>query len=155
MTLIDDVVWIEMLLDKDTVEAMETGKVNWYQGRDREDYRCEGLDPKTFPKKEVPMKYWSSDHRIAWEWYFRAGRTGNTEGLPTKLVVAKMPAVRFLAHCLEGDIVIYSDRKTCALKKAVNAENYPDLEFDVKLVENAPGNETQGIVENGPGHLSS
>ena len=145
MTLVDNdlVVRMEMYLDEQTAEAVATGKVGWYHGRDAPNYLCDGLDPATFPKKEVPMKFWRSDHSIAWEWYIRAKKNGNVNGPPKKHLVVSMPTVRFLEHCLKGNIVIYSERFTCAFKKPVNAKYYPDLNYvltdDVEI----------------PGHLAS
>ena len=70
MALVEDEVRFEMLLDTDTMKAVHTGKVPGYDPQDVKGYRCDGLDPKTFPsrpgmKAEVPMKVWSSDHNIA------------------------------------------------------------------------------------------
>ena len=131
MTLMGNVVWFEMYLDEQTVQAMDTGKVPWYKGQDAQDYRCEGLDPAIFADTGVPMKFWSEDHKIALHWYFRALNREMVSFPPKKIYVASMPAVRFLEHCLKGDIVIYFERRTCAFKKPVIPVNYPELKFEL------------------------
>ena len=56
-----------------------------------------------------------------------------------------MPALRFLEHCLRGDIVIHSEMSTCGLKKPLNKINYPDVVVDV--VEFAE-NDAQRMLDN-------
>ena len=74
MALVGNDVKFEMFLDRETLQAICTGRVPWYDPEDVHGYRCDGLDPEIFPGKEVPMKFWSPDHRIALEWYARAKR---------------------------------------------------------------------------------
>ena len=72
MALIDNVVQFEIFLERETQQAIRTGKVTWYDPEDVDGYRCDGLDPGIFPCGEVPMKFWSPAHRIALEWFARA-----------------------------------------------------------------------------------
>ena len=137
MALIGNVVKFEIFLDRETLQAICTGRVPWYDPEDVHGYRCDGLDPEIFPGKEVPMKFWSPDHRIALEWYARAKRVGTTSLPPTILLMASMSAPSFLEHCLRGDIVIHSERSTCGLKKPLKNTNYPDVELDlIEFTEN-------------------
>ena len=134
MTLVGDQVRGEIFLDKDTVEAIRSGRVSWYDPEGTTSYRCDGLDPKTFPsergvKPEVPMKYWSANHQVALKWFARANRTGRAK-LPTCLLMASLPHRSFLQHVLDGDIVLHSERHTCGLTKPVSQENYPGLVVD-------------------------
>ena len=97
MTLAENEVRFEIFLEAETMEAMKTGKVSWYDPQDVEGYRCDGLDPATFHarpgmKPEVPMKFWSSDHRIALECFVRARRSGRISNPPTNLLEASMPS---------------------------------------------------------------
>ena len=127
----------EMFLEKETVEAMLTGKVPWYDDRDdKKGYKCDGLDPKIFPsrrnmKPEVPLKLWSGDHRIALKWFARAKRTGVVSLPPTHLLMASMPVESFLRHIFCGDIVIHSETETCGFTKPVDLANYSGLELDL------------------------
>ena len=127
MALICDDVSFEIFLDRETLYAMCTGRVLWYDPEDVLGYRCDGLDPEIFPGKEVPMKFWSPDHRVALEWYARAKRAGSISLPPTVLVMARMSARSFLEHCLRGDIVIHPERSTCGLKKPLKNRYYPDV----------------------------
>ena len=131
MALIGNDVKFEIFLDRETLHAICTGRVPWYDPEDVHGYRCDGLDPEIFPGKEVPMKFWSPDHRVALEWYARAKRAGSISLPPTVLVMARMSARSFLEHCLRGDIVIHSKRSTCGLKKPLKNINYPDVVVDV------------------------
>lgn len=131
MVLVGNDVKFEIFLDRETLHAIRTGRVPWYDPEDVHGYRCDGLDPEIFPGKEVPMKFWSPDHRIALEWYARAQRAGMTSLPPTILLMASMPARSFLEHCLRGDIVIHSKRCSCGLKKPLKDKNYPDVVVDV------------------------
>ena len=85
MALVGNDVKFEMFLDRETLQAICTGRVPWYDPEDVHGYRCDGLDPEIFPGKEVPMKFWSPDHRIALEWYARAKRAGTTSLKPGSL----------------------------------------------------------------------
>ena len=131
MALIDNVVHFEIFLERETMQAIRTGRVTWYDPEDAHGYRCDGLDPGIFPCGEVPMKFWSPDHRIALEWFARAKRAGNISLPPTTLLMASMSALSFLEHCLRGDIKIHSEMRTCGLKKPLNNINYPDVVVDV------------------------
>ena len=111
--------------------AFRTGYVSWYDPDDVERYRCDGLDPGIFPNGEVPMKFWSPDHTVALQWFARAIKAGTISRPPTSLLMAKMPALGFLEHCLRGEIVIHSQMRTCGLKKPVNENNYPGLVMEV------------------------
>ena len=120
------------------MKAVRTGKVSWYDPKDVTGYRCDGLDPKTFPnrggaKAEVPFKYWSENHHVALEWFARAARAGRTAGLPSSLLTASLSIHAFLEHILRGDIVIHSETKTCGFTKPFNQNNYPGL--DVELTD--------------------
>ena len=135
--MIDNVVHFEMFFERETKVAVSTGEVSWYGGKDKEHYRCDGLDPKIFPsrtnmKPEVPMKPWSPDHWIALKWFTRATKAGSVSFPPTYLLVARMPALSFLQYCLCGDIVIHSERDTYGFRKPVNAFNYPDIEMEMR-----------------------
>ena len=130
MALIDNMVYFEIFLDKETLGAVRTGWVPWYDPDRVGTYRCDGLDPGIFPGNEVPMKFWSRDHRIALEWYARAIRAGTISVPPIILLTVSMSASSFLEHCLRGDIVIHSSRCTCGLKKPLNHKNYPGAVVD-------------------------
>ena len=69
---------------------------------------------------------------------------------PTFLLTASMPALRFLEHCLRGDIVIHSEVSTCGLKKPLNKIHYPDLVVD--LVEFAD-NDAQLMLDEATKYL--
>ena len=127
MASIDNVVNFEMFLDQETMEAIQTGRVPWYDANDESGYQCDGVDPAIFPGGEVPMKPWSPDHRIALEWFARAHRARRISHPPVYLLMASMPALTFLEHILRGDIVIHSEMSTYGLKKAMNKTHYPDL----------------------------
>ena len=96
------------------------------------------------------MKFWSPDHRIALEWFARAKKAGTVSLPPTTLLTANMPALRFLEHCLRGDIVIHSEMSTCGLKKPLNKINYPGLVVDV--IEFAE-NDAQRMLDNATEYL--
>ena len=130
MALIEDFVHFELFLERETMQAITTGHVSWYDADDAEGCSCDGLDPRIFPCGEVPMKFASPDHRIALDFFVRAKIAGYITLPPTFLIIARMPALRFLEHCIRGDIVIYSQMSTCGLKKPVNAINYPGLEME-------------------------
>ena len=150
MALICDDVSFEIFLDRETLYAMCTGRVLWYDPEDVLGYRCDGLDPEIFPGKEVPMKFWSPDHRIALEWFARAKRAGNISLPPTTILMASMSALSFLEHCLRGDIEIHFERRTCGLKKPLNNINYPDVVVDV--IEFAE-NDAQRMLDNATAYL--
>ena len=133
MALVGNEVKFEIFLDRETLQAICTGRVPWYDPEDVLGYRCDGLDPAIFPGKEVPMKFWSPDHRIALEWYARAKKAGTTSLPPTILLMARMSVRSFLEHCLRGDIVIHSKRSTCGLKKPLKSVNFPEVV--VELIE--------------------
>ena len=150
MALIDNVVRFEIFLDRETMQAIRTGKVTWYDPEDVHGYRCDGLDPAIFPCGEVPMKFSSPDHRIALEWFARAKRAGKISLPPTTLLMASMPALSFLKHCLRGDIEIHFERRTCGLKMPLNNINYPDVVVDV--IEFAE-NDAQRMLDNATAYL--
>ena len=150
MALIDNFVFFEIFLDKETLEAMLTGRVPWYDPEDRHNYRCDGLDPEIFPGNEVPMKFWSSDHRIALEWFARAVRAGTISFPPIMLLMATMPALSFLEHCNCGDIVIHPARRTCGLTKPLNHTNYPSVVLDaIEIAES----DAQSMLDNATAFL--
>ena len=150
MALIDNVVYFEIFLDKETLGAICTGWVPWYDPDHVNSYRCDGLDPGIFSGKEVPMKFWSPDHRIALEWYARAIRAGILSAPPIILLTVSMSASRFLEHCLRGDIVIYSSRCTCGLTKPLNHKNYPDAVVEVIEIADS---EAQLMLDNATAYL--
>ena len=150
MALIDNVVRFEIFLERETQRAISTGKVSWYDPEDVHGYRCDGLDPGIFPCGEVPMKFASPDHRIALKWFAHAVRAGIVSLPPTFLLMARMPALCFLEHCIRGDIVIHSKMSTCGLKKPVNAKNYPGLVMEfIEFTED----EAQLMLEDATEHL--
>ena len=127
----DNVVRFEMFLEQQTFEAMQSGKVIWWDPNDESDYRCEGLDPETFPGGEVPMKAWSGDKRIALLGFALAHRRGRVTLPPAYLLMACMPALSFLWHIIRGDIVIHSEMNTYGFRKPLNNRHYPDLECEL------------------------
>ena len=150
MALNDNVVHFELFVERETMQAITTGYVSWYDPKDDHSYRCDGLDPGIFPCGEVPMKFWSPDHRIALEWFARARRAGTISLPPTFLLTVSMPALRFLEHCLRGDIVIHSETSTCGFKKPVNPVNYPGLEVDaIEIADDV----AQNMLDNTTKHL--
>ena len=150
MALIDNVVQFEIFLERETQQAIRTGKVPWYDPEDVDGYRCDGLDPGIFPCGEVPMKFWSPDHRIALEWFARAKKAGTISLPPTILLTASMSALRFLEHCLRGDIVIHSARRTCGLTKPLNHHNYPSVVLDAIEI---PESDAQSMLDNATAFL--
>ena len=78
---------VEMLLCEKTNEAfIKRGKVEWYDPEDKEGFRCDAPDPRTFPrragedKSDLPFKYigdTEDDHLIAGEGYRRTQRPLN------------------------------------------------------------------------------
>ena len=139
MALTDNAVRFEIFLEREKVAAIRKGE----------------FDPGLFPsrrntKPEVPMKFWSPDHSIALEWFARAKRAGRVSLPPTHLLMASMPALRFLEHCLRGDIVIHSEMSTCGLKKPLSKINYPGLVVDV--IEFAE-NDAQRMLDNATEYL--
>ena len=150
--MIDNVVHFEIFLERETMQAIRTGRVTWYDPEDVDGYRCDGLDPGIFPCGEVPMKFWSPDHSIALEWFARAKRAGRVSLPPTHLLMASMPALRFLEHCLRGDIVIHYETSTCGFRKPVNEINYPGLEVDmIEIADNV----AQRMLDNATENLGS
>ena len=141
MALTDNAVRFEIFLERETVAAIRMGK----------------FDPGLFPsrpntKPEVPMKFWSPDHSIALEWFARAKKAGRVSLPPTHLLMASMPALRFLEHCLRGDIVIYYETSTCGFRKPVNQINYPGLEVDmIEIADNV----AQRMLDNATEYLGS
>ena len=127
----DNVVRFEMFLEQQTYEAMQSGKVIWWDPNDQSNYRCEGLDPQTFPGGEVPLKAWSGDKRIALLGFALAHRRGLVNLPPAYLLVACMPALSFLWHILRGDIVIHYEMNTYGFRKPLNKRHYPDLEGEL------------------------
>ena len=155
MALTYNDVRFEMFLERETVAAIETGKVPWYDREDVESYRCDGLDPAMFParpksKPEVPMKKWSPDHRIALKWFAKAKRAGHISFPPTHLLTASLPAQNFLDHCLCGDIVIHHETDTYGFRKPVNQINYPDLMVEmIKIADD----QAQRMLDTATEHL--
>ena len=150
MALNDNVVHFELFVERETMQAITTGYVSWYDPKDDHGYRCDGLDPGIFPCGEVPMKFSSPDHRIALKWFAHAVRAGIVSLPPTFLLMARMPALCFLEHCIRGDIVIHSKMSTCALKKPVNEKNYPGLVMEfIEFTED----EAQRMLEYATEHL--
>ena len=150
MALIDNVVRFEIFLDRETLQAIRTGWVPWYDPKDVYGYRCDGLDPEIFPGNEVPMKFWSSDHRIALEWFARAVRAGNISFPPIFLLMATMPAHSFQEHCNCGDIVLHPARSTCGLTKPLNHHNYPSVVLDAIEI---PESDAQSMLDNATKYL--
>ena len=99
---------------------------------------------------EVPMKFWSPDHRIALKWFARAKRAGKLSHPPTHLLMASMPALSFLDHCLRGDIVIHHEQSTCGFTKPVDQNNYPGLVADWTVIAD---DVAQGMLDNATEHL--
>ena len=155
MALTYNDVRFEMFLERETMAAIRTGKVSWYDREDVEGYRCDGLDPGMFPsrvksKPEVPMKTWSADHRIALKWFARTKRAGRISLPPTHLLTASLPAQNFLNHCLCGDIVIHHETDTYGFRKSVDQINYPGLV--VELIE-FPNDDAQRMLDTATEHL--
>ena len=141
----DNVVHFEMFLEQETIEAIQSGKVIWWDPNDQSDYRCEGLDPETFPGGEVPLKAWSGDKRIALHGFALAHRAGRVSLPPAYLFMASMPALSFLGHILRGDIVIHSKMNTYGFRKPLNKRHYPDLEG--KLMKLPDENAEQILIQ--------
>ena len=146
----DNVVRFEMFLEQQTFEAMQSGKVIWWDPNDQSDYRCEGLDPETFPGGEVPLKACSGDHRIALHGFALAHRAGRVSLPPAYLFMASMPALSFLGHILRGDIVIHYKMNTYGFRKPLNKRHYPDLEG--KLIK-LPDEDAEQALIHAKSHL--
>ena len=135
------VVEAEMYLGQDQFDAyFKGGVVEWYDPDDVKKFRCEGIDPTTFPKTKfrfegyVPFKFKSENSAAALEGYVRAYRTQKVKGLPKYLIRVSMPSEDALRHFANGDISVYKNMKTLAFHKCVNTENYPAIDIKGALL---------------------
>ena len=128
----------EMLLDHSSFTAyIIRGPVSWYDGEDKDQYRCEFCDPETFPKRmksaksEIPFKYINpenlDDHGAASEGFIRASRAGHVKGDPVYIVQVSMPVSDFMDSLARGQIAIYSNMETVAFCKAPTQKNFPNI----------------------------
>ena len=127
----------EMLLCDESYKAFIVGEpVSWYESEDKEVYRCNGPDPRTFPrrqgveKSDLPFKYigdTEDDHFFAAEGYARALRKGIVTGNPRYLLQVSMSIEDFLKHLADGDIVVYAGQHTVGFLKHLTVDHYPGI----------------------------
>ena len=117
----------EIFIDDDMAQAVH-GHVPWLQDA-YEGWRCPGLEPTLFKDGLVPMKEWTSDHRVALKYFALAHRAGNAK-LPQYLLQGSLPAADAYQHLLEGTIVPVPHQATIGFKLLMNSTNYPRLKWE-------------------------
>ena len=111
--------------------------VTWYTSQNTAGYRCQALDPTTFPKAfgqsgGVPFKYKDEHHQPAMEGFVRAYLTNSVDEAPKYFICASMD-LKIFDDCIQaGTIDIHAHMKTAMFMRDVNPENYPTLEMQVK-----------------------
>ena len=118
------VVAFEMVADEETLQAFSTRKVPWWDPDGKSDYRCDGIDPAVFDNRRglasvVPMKASSPDHKVALEWFARAGRAG----APKYIIQGSLPEESALEHILKGEIQVHAEQQTFGFVKPMNKTN--------------------------------
>ena len=111
--------------------------VTWYTSQNTAGYRCQALDPTTFPKAfgkpgGVPFKYKHENHEPALEGYVRAYLTNRVDEAPKFLTCVSLD-LQIFDECIQaGTIVIHAHMKTAMFMRDVTPENYPSSEMCFK-----------------------